>query len=145
MEPTDITKLKLEMPVWVWVVRMGKGGWWPGTVESISYQGRLPLLKIKFEYQRFRDGKWDGPHEIATTTARMRHLELRDPNVKVIDHPRFTPTPLIEREERPNPSLLGATEIADEKSLPHFIRDIFRLPRHNSSLARILGKFDLPK
>ena len=145
MKPIDVTQMKPQTPVWVWVVRMSKGRWWPGTVESISCQGRLPLLNIRFECQRFRDAKWNGRRENDMTIARMRHLELRDPHVKAIDRPRFTPTPLIEKEERPDPSLLGATEIADEKSLPHFIRDIFRLPRHNSSLARILGKFDLPK
>jgi hypothetical protein len=124
---------------------MSRGGWWPGTVESISYQGRLPLLKIRFECQKFRDGKWDGPHEIGTTTARMRHLELRDPQVNAIDQPPFTPTPLMEKEERPDPSLLGATEISDENSLPDFIKGIFHRPRHNSSLARLLAKFEVPK
>lgn len=134
MEPTHITKLKLKTPIWVWVVRMGKGGWWPGTVESISYQGRLPLLKIRFEGQRFRDGKWNGPREIGTTTARMRHLVLRDPHANAIDQPRFTPTPLMEKEERPDPSLLGATEMVYENSPPHSLRGISADP--HTALSR---------
>jgi len=145
VEPTDISKLKLKTPVWVWVVRMGKGGWWPGTVESISYQGRLPLLKVRFECQRFRDGKWGGPREIATATARMRHLEQRDPNVDAVDQPRFTPTPLMEQEERPDPSLLGATEMVYENSPSNSLKGISRRPRHNGSLARLLAKFEVPK
>lgn len=142
MELLHITKMKPETPVWVWVVRMGKGGWWPGKVDSISCQGRLPLLKIRFECQKFRDGEWDGPREIGMTTARMRYVELRDPHVKAIDQPHFTPTPLIEREERPDATLFDMTELAEENSPLPSRKGISRRPRNNSSLARFAGKFE---
>ena len=141
MEPTHVTKIKPETPVWVWVVRMGKGGWWPGKVESISHQDRLPLLEIKFECHKFRDGKWNGPREIGITTARMRYVELRDPHVKAIDQPHFTPTPLIEKEEQPDPTLSDMSELPWENSPLPSRKGIFRRPKDNSSVARFAGSW----
>jgi len=113
MEPEQVSKVKRGSPVWVWVVRLGKGRWWPGRVESIAFQGRLPLLKIEFEFQNSRRGRSEAPSEIGTTMARMRHVELRDPHVKAIDQPHFAPTPLMEKEEKPTAEML-AMDMADE-------------------------------
>lgn len=113
MEPEQVSRVKPGSPVWVWVVRLGNGRWWPGRVESIGFHGYLPLLKVEFECQNSYDGKSEAPREIDTTTARMRYVELRDPHVKAIDQPHFIPTRLIEKEEKPTAAML-AMDVVDE-------------------------------
>jgi hypothetical protein len=115
MEPEQISKVKPGSPVWVWVVRLGNGRWWPGRVESVGFQDRLPLLKVRFECQTPYNRKSEVPREVGTTSARMRYVEPRDPHVKAIDQPHFAPTPLIEKEEKPTAAML-AMDMADEQN-----------------------------
>ena len=44
MEPTEAKELELGAAVWVWIVRFGKGRWWPGTVEEIRVAAGLPIV-----------------------------------------------------------------------------------------------------
>ena len=37
--------------VWIWVVRLGKGKWWPGVVEDVSMLANRdqPTFRVRFE------------------------------------------------------------------------------------------------
>src|SRR6266851_4173140 len=97
MEPSDLIRIRLGSPVWVWVVRFGRGRWWPGTVEGVRTQDRLPLLKVRFECTE--NGKSDRHVMVGLITTRMRYIESRDLNIKSIDRPQFTPISLLQKPE----------------------------------------------
>jgi len=137
MEPKQIAKMRIKTPVWVWIVRMGTGRWWPGRVESISLQDHLPLLKVRFEYQTFRNDKRYGPPVIGITTARMRHVELRDPDVKALDLPGCAPTPLMEKEERPDPSFFEMNGVGHRNLFFHS-REGSSPSQETKDLSRVL-------
>jgi hypothetical protein len=102
MKPSDVRKLRLGTPVWVWIIWFGKGRWWPGTVESIEITNGLPLVKVRFE--SFSPSRHPAdPVTVGLITAPMRRLELRDINVKGSDRPRFVPTSRLRTPEKPAP------------------------------------------
>ena len=98
MEPGQSHRLTPGTPVWVWVVRLAKGRWWPGTVERLRTIDGRPRVAVKFECRRVldRDGT---PVMVGITTTAMRYLELRNINSKGFDQPRRTPVSLLERPE----------------------------------------------
>jgi hypothetical protein len=99
MEPSEIKELKLGTPVWVWIVWLGKGRWWPGTVERIETAYGLPLVEVRFEsFSRSRH-RTDPPVRVGLITAPMRRLELRDISVKGNDRPRFVPASRLRTPE----------------------------------------------
>src|ERR1700691_6778684 len=103
MKPSDVKKLTLGAPVWVWIVWFGKGRWWPGTVESIETTNGLPLVKVMFESFSPSQHRADPPVTVGLITTPMRRLELRDINVKGSDRPRFVPTSRLRAPEKPAP------------------------------------------
>jgi hypothetical protein len=103
MKPSEVSKLKLAAPVWVWLVYFGKGRWWPGTVEEIETAKGLPLVKVRFEsFSRSRHRN-DPPVMVGLVTAPMRRLERRDVCLKGEDRPRFVPVSRLRNPEMPAP------------------------------------------
>jgi hypothetical protein len=103
MEPSEVKELKLAAPVWVWVVWLGKGRWWPGTVERIETAYGLPLVEVRVESFSFSRHRTDPPVRVGLITAPMRRLELRDISVKGNDRPRFVPASRLRAPEKPAP------------------------------------------
>jgi hypothetical protein len=103
MKPSEVKELKLATPVWVWIVRFGKGRWWPGTVEGIETTNGLPLVKVRFESYSLSRYRTDPPVTVGLATAPMRRLERRDVRLKGEDRPRFVPTSRLRMPEKPAP------------------------------------------
>jgi hypothetical protein len=97
MSPVQIARVRPGTTIWVWVVRFGRGRWWPGTVESLQTHDSLPLLTVKFECSR-RPTK-ERPVMTGIVSTRMRYLELRDPTLKGADRPEFTPSSVLHAPE----------------------------------------------
>lgn len=101
MEPSEVKELKLGTPVWVWIVRFGRGRWWLGIVEGIETIMGLPHIKVRFESCSPTRHRTDPPVTVGLVTARMRRLALRDINVEGTDRPRFVPTSVLRKPETP--------------------------------------------
>jgi hypothetical protein len=116
MELGQSRRLTPGTPVWVWVVRLAKGRWWPGTVERVrTIEGR-PRVAVKFECRRVRESD-ETPVMTGITTTAMRYLELRNIKAKGLDQPRRRPVSLLERpEEHETPGRL-ATDFPTLRSL----------------------------
>ena len=100
MNPGDSHRLKPGTPVWVWIVRLAKGRWWPGTVEALrTIEGQLRFA-VSFECRSAtREDK--APVLVGTTTAATRYLEFRNIQSKGMDQPTKAPVSLLERPEEP--------------------------------------------
>lgn len=100
MKPSEIFQLSAGAPIWVWIVRLGKGRWWPGTVESLKVIDGLPQVTVRFES---RGPERRNSHSAAVfmgiSTTRMRFLERRDLADKGEDRPHHTPVPLLRTPE----------------------------------------------
>ena len=127
MEPSEVLDFSLGEPIWVWIVRLGRGRWWPGTVESFSLIFGIPQVNVRFEIVRpgRRNSRASSSVEISTT--RMRFLERRDPNAKGSDRPRRAPVALLRVPETAldnvtavelNSRLLGAKALSAKASSP---------------------------
>lgn len=115
MKPSEVKKLKLAATIWVWIVRFGRGRWWPGTVERIDSQNGLPLVKVMFDSFSLRQHRTDPPITVGCITAPMRRLELRDISVEGSDRPRFVPTSRLREPEKPAPARgLRTVEVSSE-------------------------------
>ena len=99
MEIHRIGELASGTPVWVWIVRMGKGRWWPGHVISITAKVPFPIVDTRFECRATGRNGIDGPAFVGISTTRMRYLELREPSRKNEDRPRFVPSALLSKPE----------------------------------------------
>ena len=96
---TEVYKLKIGSPVWIWVVQFARGRWWPGIVDAIQTISGRPRIVVRFECRAIR-GRQDYPAvRVGIATTAMRYLELRDPNIKAIDEPHFIPASLLGRPE----------------------------------------------
>ena len=103
MEPSEVKELKLAAPVWVWIVWLGKGRWWPGTVDRIETAYGLPLVEVRFESFSLSRHRTHPPVRVGLITAPMRRLERRDVNVNGADRPRFVPASRLRTPEKPAP------------------------------------------
>ena len=95
MEVHQISQLGPGTPVWVWIVRAGKGRWWLGSVLSINALEPFPRIETRFECRSARKNGADGPAFVGISTTRMRYLELRDPNLRGDDRPNFVPSAIF--------------------------------------------------
>jgi hypothetical protein len=86
--------------VWVWIVRMGRGRWWPGSVASISAVEPFPIIDTRFECRSAGKKGSDGPAFVGISTTRMRYLELRNPHLKGDDRPTFVPIAIFAKPEK---------------------------------------------
>jgi len=100
MKPEEVTQLERSTSVWVWIVRFGRGRWWPGTVHAIRVTRGVPLVEVRvgsFSSCRRRSDRSDTVGFIA---APMRRLERRNLNAYGADRPRFVPISRLRIPER---------------------------------------------
>ena len=100
MEVHQICQLGPGTPVWVWIVRVGKGRWWPGTVLSIVARETFPIIDTRFECRSTGKNGIDGPAFVGISTTRMRYLELRDAHLRGDDRPNFVPSAIFAKPEQ---------------------------------------------
>jgi hypothetical protein len=105
MEVHRICELSPAAPVWVWIVRVGKGRWWPGSVLSIAARKPFPIINTRFECRSVGKNGVDGPVFVGISTTRMRYLELRDTRLKGEDRPSFAPSAIFAKPEQPQTGL----------------------------------------
>ena len=107
MEVNQICQVGPGTPVWVWIVRVGKGRWWPGSVLSITALKPFPIIDTRFECRSVGRNGIDGPVFVGISTTRMRYLELRDINLKGDDRPNFVPSAIFAKPEKTEGGLNG--------------------------------------
>jgi hypothetical protein len=100
MEPTEAKELEPGTAVWVWIVRFGKGRWWPGTVQQVGTNGGLPIVKVRLQSFSLSQHRNSPPIAMGFVSAPMRRLERRHINRR-LDRPKFVPTSRLRRPERP--------------------------------------------
>jgi len=91
MELNQVGELGPGTSIWVWIVRSGKGKWWPGTVTRITAWEPFPIIEARFDCRSTGKNGTDGAAFIGISTTRMRNLELRDLDLKGADRPDFVP------------------------------------------------------
>ena len=101
MEVHRICELSPGASVWVWIVRVGKGRWWPGSVLSIAARNPFPIINTRFECRSVGKNGTDGPVFVGISTTRMRYLELRDTHLRGDDRPSFVPSAVFAKPEEP--------------------------------------------
>jgi hypothetical protein len=111
MEVHQVCELDPGASVWVWIVRMGKGRWWPGTVISIAAREPFPMIDTRFECRSAGKNGSDGAAFVGISTTRMRYLELRDPNLKGVDRPNFVPSAILAKPEETEVGLNGTAHL----------------------------------
>ncbi len=99
MRITEAYRLKPGSPVWIWIVHLGRGRWWPGIVEAMRAINGRPRIVVRFECRAIRGRQYYPAVRAGGTTTAMRYLEDRDPNIKGIDELHFVPASLLERPE----------------------------------------------
>src|SRR6266851_4967444 len=99
MRITEAYRLKPGSPVWIWIVHLARGRWWPGTIETIQAINGRPRIVVRFECRVSRGRQYYPAVRAGVTTTAMRYLEDRDPNTKGIDEPHFIPASLLGRPE----------------------------------------------
>jgi len=103
MHPQESNHLMPGTTIWVWVVRLGRGRWWPGTVEGLrTIQGQIRVA-VRFECKRAR-GAENAPVLVGVTTTAMRYLEIRNIDSRGIDRPTQPPVSLLQCPEQPGAS-----------------------------------------
>ncbi|MGD1026400.1 hypothetical protein [Candidatus Binatus soli] len=111
MEVHRICELSPGTPVWVWIVRVGKGRWWPGSVLSIAARKPFPIINTRFECRSAGKNGLDGPAFVGISTTRMRYLELRDIGLKSEDRPNFVPSAIFAKPEENGVGLDGMQHV----------------------------------
>jgi len=97
MKPSQANGLGVGTPVWIWIVRVGNGAWWPGVVERVA-TGETVNITVRFECHSNTKQKGSCVF-IGVTTTKPRYLELRDINAAAADRPSSVPVPLLRRPE----------------------------------------------
>ena len=110
MEVQQVCELSPGTPIWVWIVRVGKGRWWPGSVLSITALESFPIVDTRFECRSAGKNGIDGPAFVGISTTRMRYLEPRDPYLKGDDRPAFVPSAIL---AKPEESVAGINDVQD--------------------------------
>lgn len=95
MEPPEVVELVPGRPVWIWLVRLGKGNWWPGSVQSLKVIDGIPYVTVRFE-GRAPEGRGSRAAAfVGISTTRMRFLQRRDVEAKGEDRPHDPPVALL--------------------------------------------------
>jgi hypothetical protein len=95
--------------VWIWVVRLGKGKWWPGVVAEVTTLADTPAFRVRFECSSSKKNSRPSIF-VGVSTTRARYLELRDAELKGADRPRFVPISLLHQPAEPERTVsVGAT------------------------------------
>jgi hypothetical protein len=114
MKLSKLGKLKRGASVWVWVVRLGKGRWWPGAVEKVEITNGLPLVTVRFESFSLSRHHADPPVTLGFIGAPMRRLEPRAISANGHDRPRRAPMSRVRIPKGPTP---GRSRIVKAGSL----------------------------
>jgi hypothetical protein len=101
MEPSEAKGLELGTSVWVWIVRFGKGRWWPATVDGIEAARDLPNVKLRVQSFLLSRQRSTAPITVGFAYAPMRRLERRDISRRGLDRPKFVPASRLRRPETP--------------------------------------------
>jgi hypothetical protein len=134
VEPGQSHRLTPGTPIWVWVVRLARGRWWPGTVEALrTIDGRL-LVAVKVECRRVRDGDAT-PVTVGITTTAMRYVELRNIHAKGFDQPRRPPVSLLQRPEQHEPR--GPRVTDPPRGVPLATKAGAQVPREANGSGRL--------
>jgi hypothetical protein len=96
-----VKQLELDTAVWVWIVRFGKGHWWPGIVQRVEAAGGLPIVKVRLQSFSLSQHQNSPPIAVGFVSVPMRQLERRDINRRGLDRPKFVPTSHLRGPERP--------------------------------------------
>lgn len=99
MHVTEVYRLRTGSPVWIWVVQLAKGRWWPGVVDGIRAIDHRPRIVVRFECRVARGRQYHPTVRAGVATTAMRYLEQRDPDFNGIDVPHFVPVSLLELPE----------------------------------------------
>jgi hypothetical protein len=101
MEPPEVVELVPGRPVWIWLVRFGKGKWWPGTVQSLKVIDGIPYVTVRFEGRAPEGRSSRAAAFVGISTTRMRFLQRRDVEAKGEDRPHDSPVALLRVPETP--------------------------------------------
>ena len=99
MRITEAYRLKPGSPVWIWIVQLAQGRWWPGIVDTVQVIHDKPRIVVRFECRATKGRLYYPVASTGIATTAMRYLEDRDPNIKGIDEPHFVPASLLDRPE----------------------------------------------
>ena len=97
MHSSQAHLLAVDAPVWVWIVRLGRGAWWPGTVERTT-PGESADITIRFECRSKAEWKYSYVL-VGVTTTKARYVELRALDAAGADRPRSAPVALLRQPE----------------------------------------------
>lgn len=103
MHQSQINRLAVGTAVWIWVVRLGRGAWWPGSVERIT-TGESADITIRFECRPKGERKYAHVF-IGISTTKARYVELRAIEAGAADRPRSAPVPLLRQPEVGRPAI----------------------------------------
>jgi hypothetical protein len=126
MEVHQVSELAPGALVWVWIVRVGKGRWWPGSVLSITALESFPIIDTRFECRTAGKNGTDGPVFVGISTTRMRYLELRDPDLKGDDRPTFVPSAIFHKPEATEGGLNDIQHLDTMTADNHAMRVVLR-------------------
>lgn len=113
MHTSYAKQLALGAHVWIWVVRLGNGKWWPGVIEEVAMLADQSTFQVQPTFRvRFECSSAKGLRQttfVGISTTRARYLELRDPELKADDRPCFVPISLLHQPADPQqtPSVGG--------------------------------------
>lgn len=97
-----MVQLSAAAAIWVWIVRLGKGRWWPGTVQSSKVIDGIPHVTVRFEGRApERRNSHPAAVFVGISTTRMRFLEQRDLRARGDDRPHHVPVSLLRVPEAP--------------------------------------------
>ena len=100
MKVHQVRELSPGTPVWVWIVRMNKGRWWPGSVISITARDPFPIVDSRFECRSAGKNGNDGSAFVGISTTQMSCVELRHPRLRGDDRPTFVPSGILAKPEQ---------------------------------------------
>jgi|SRR5215472_14668599 len=95
MKPSDAAMLTPESPVWIWIIRQGKGQWCPGKVQRVAAQQEATSITVKFECHSLRRSRSRATSVMGISTTQARYLERRELRRLGNDQPRCAPALVI--------------------------------------------------
>jgi hypothetical protein len=100
MRPSDAATLTPESPVWIWIIRQGKGEWCPGKVQRVATRQGATSVTVKFECHSLLRSRLLRSRSRATSfmgisTTQARYLERRELRRLGNDQPQCAPALLI--------------------------------------------------
>jgi len=95
MSPIDAATLTTDSPVWIWIIRQGKGQWCPGQVQRVAPQEGTPSVTVRFECHALLRSRSRAASFMGISTTQTRYLELREPRQRGSDRPQCAPALVV--------------------------------------------------